>query len=633
MDFFALQDEARRKTNLLVFYYCLAVFAIIFSVYFVIVLMFFNDYIYLPYYLYWDTGLFVLVMCATLLVVGIGTLTKVLQLRQGGAVVAEMLGGTLVNPFSDDIDQRRLINVVEEMALASGTPVPPVYLLANEEGINAFAAGFNSSDAVIGVTKGCMKRLNREQLQGVIAHEFSHIINGDMRLNIRLIGVLAGIIAIANIGYIILRTAGISSRRSRVKDSRRNKEVGAIIVLGIALMIIGYLGVFFAKIIKSAVSRQREYLADASAVQFTRSSSGLAGALKVIGKISEGSQVSSKYAEEASHLFFANITQGFFSNIMSTHPKLLDRIKVLEPSFTGNFDSYDLYVSSDDSSSSSMFVNDRKNIVVDTDHVIDSLGYATMDHLEYASGVLQAIPIEISNAVHEPFSSCVVVYSLLLDTDLQLRSSQLDYLCQHLDTRTYDLVVKFSNILEDADDRIRLPIIEIVLAALRQLSADQYDVFQQHVDNLIHMDDHVSWFEYSLYSVIRRNLKNVFHSNSTNTKPIKSLRYVRNECCILLSALVQAGHLTDETQRLNAFSEGMNVLFGNEQSDQYVGDIVLDHLDRSLDVLSEALPAIKRKIVKACITCVSSDQEITVEESEMLRAVVNALGCPLSPLI
>ena len=312
MDFFDLQDAARRRTNILVVYYVLAVFAIAISVYLVIVAMFNRD----PFGFYWDLGLFLTVVLSTLAVVGVGTLIRGLQLKQGGQVVAEMLGGSLADSLSKDISVKRLVNVVEEMALASGTPVPPVYILEDETGINAFAAGFSTGDAVIGVTRGCLDNLNREQLQGVIAHEFSHIINGDMRLNIRLMSVLAGILSIATIGYVLLRTAAFSSHRYRRRESRGGREALLFIMLGIALIVVGYVGVFFAKVIKSAVSRQREYLADASAVQFTRNPQGLAGALKVIGGLASGSKMVSEHAEEASHLFFASGVTSLFSNII-----------------------------------------------------------------------------------------------------------------------------------------------------------------------------------------------------------------------------------------------------------------------------------------------------------------------------
>ena len=234
----------------------------------------------------------------------------------------------------DTPEERRLVNVVEEMAIASGVRIPEIYVLP-EEGINAFAAGFSTDDAAIAVTDGCLKTLNRDQLQGVIAHEFSHILNGDMRLNIRLIGLLFGILLLAITGQILLRSTLYSGGRRR--DSKSGGAVMVIALVGLALILIGYIGVFFGRLIQSAVSRQREFLADASAVQFTRNPDGLAGALKQIGAHASGSVLRNNHATEASHLFFANGLQSSFMNLFATHPPLVERIRAIDPSFDGDF--------------------------------------------------------------------------------------------------------------------------------------------------------------------------------------------------------------------------------------------------------------------------------------------------------
>ena len=285
MDFFASQDDARKKTGLLLFYFGLAVLSIIIAVY--IAFAFFFAYqgsraSQFSFYSIWDPELFVTVAGVTILIVICGSLYKISILKSGGAGVAEMLGGKLIPASTQDFLEKRLLNIVEEMAIASGVPVPPVYLLENEQGINAFAAGFTPDDAVIGVTRGSLETLNREELQGVIAHEFSHILNGDMWLDLKLVGFLHGILLIALIGRSILRG---SSR------SRNSKNSGGFVLFGLVLLVLGYLGVLFGKLIKSGVSRQREYLADASAVQFTRNPHGLAGALKKIGGLAAGSFV------------------------------------------------------------------------------------------------------------------------------------------------------------------------------------------------------------------------------------------------------------------------------------------------------------------------------------------------------
>ena len=282
-------------------------------------------------------GTSVLVSAAVLLIIGGVSMVKTLSLRQGGGVkVAESLGGVRLPDIPTDPKLKRYRNVVEEIAIASSTPVPVLYYLPEEAGINAFAAGYTPADAAVCVTQGSLDRLNRDELQGVIAHEFSHIVNGDMRLSIRLIGVLAGILALWVVGHTVLyvgRTLTLMFGRSR---DRVTGAIGAtglgLLVLGFAVLVAGWLGVFFGRLIKAAFSRQREYLADASAVQFTRQTSGLTGALKKIGGLEAGSQLRSPKTENVSHMLFGEGKKA--AALYATHPPLLQRIQVLEPGFT-----------------------------------------------------------------------------------------------------------------------------------------------------------------------------------------------------------------------------------------------------------------------------------------------------------
>ena len=323
-DFFTHQDQARRNTTRLEVLFVLAVLALILS----IDLLLAATLGYLArdprtgavdWSLAFDPGIVVLSALGTLSVVGGGSLFKTAQLRSGGHVVAEELGGRRLHPDTADPTEQKILNVVEEMAIASGTATPPVFLLDSEQGINAFAAGFTPSDAVIGITRGAAERLTRDELQGVVAHEFSHILNGDMRLNIRLMGILHGILIIGMLGYFILRMTASSGRGRRSSRGGGGGAVVAILALGAGLMAVGFFGTLFGNLIKAAVSRQREFLADASAVQFTRQPSGLAGALKKISGLAAGSRIENPNAPEASHMFFGRATGGF-AGLFSTHP-------------------------------------------------------------------------------------------------------------------------------------------------------------------------------------------------------------------------------------------------------------------------------------------------------------------------
>src|SRR5262245_34953941 len=327
IDFFQQQDTARRKTSLLVVYFVLAILALIALVYGLLLAL--NVYGAGEKVSLWQPELLLLVAAGVGVVVGGASVFKVAQLASGGQSVALMMGGAEIPGTTRDARERRLLNIVEEMAIAAGVPVPPVYIL-DEPGINAFAAGYAPGDAVVAVSRGCLEYLNRDELQGVVTHEFSHILNGDMRLNIRLIGLIFGIIALAIIGRILMFSSGRGS-------SNRRDSQGGQMMLGLGLFVLGMVGAFFGRLIQAAVSRQREYLADASAVQFTRNPDGIAGALKKIGGLSEGSRVTNPRAEEVAHMFFANAFRQGITGLLATHPPLDDRIRRLDPTFTGEY--------------------------------------------------------------------------------------------------------------------------------------------------------------------------------------------------------------------------------------------------------------------------------------------------------
>ena len=270
MNFFEHQDRARKQSRRLIFVFMLAVLAIVAAINLILLLVMgvtgyeVGEQTLSPVELVKaNAHLLAGGAIACVAVIGLASLFKTASLRSGGGQVARQLGGTLVESDTRDAKRRRLRNVVEEIALASGVPVPEIYVLEQESGINAFAAGFTPSDAAVAVTRGALEKLDRNELQGVIAHEFSHILNGDMRINIRLMGALFGILLLAIIGRRVLIHSHFAGRS-------RDKNGAAVLLIAFGLMAVGYIGLFFGRWIKAAVSRQREYLADASAVQFTR---------------------------------------------------------------------------------------------------------------------------------------------------------------------------------------------------------------------------------------------------------------------------------------------------------------------------------------------------------------------------
>src|SRR5271154_2796472 len=336
MDFFARQDQAKKKTKWLLLYFILAVATMIIATYVAAIVIFSG--VQMQHQRFheapqqfelWNPQIFLAVALGTVAIILIGSSYKTMALAAGGSAVSEMMGARLVSSNTTDPDERKLLNVVEEMAIASGVPVPQVYVMDDEDGINAFAAGHKPGDATVTVTRGCMKLLSRDELQGVIGHEFSHILNGDMRLNLRLMGTIFGILCLAIIGRILLQTA---------RGGGRSRGQNPLPILGLALLIIGYIGVFFGRLIQAAVSRQREFLADASSVQFTRNPNGITGALKKIGGLGEtGSRLSHAHSEELSHMFFSNGISEAFIGLLETHPPLADRIRAFDPNFDGKF--------------------------------------------------------------------------------------------------------------------------------------------------------------------------------------------------------------------------------------------------------------------------------------------------------
>jgi len=640
MDFFTSQDKARRNTWILVGYYALAIVAIVVSIYFAALLAFTSfgkeleeHHLHIARSGAWNPELFWPIAGITLFIVVCGSLFKIIQLSGGGRKVAEMLGGVQLHPDTQDPVERKVLNVVEEMAIAAGTPVPPVYLMPNENAINAFAAGYKPADAVVGVTRGCIEKLSRDELQGVIAHEFSHILNGDMRLNIRLIGVLNGILIIGITGYYIVRSTMFSGRRR--SSSNRDSGIGPILVFGFALFVIGYVGVFFANLIKSAVSRQREFLADASAVQFTRNADGIAGALKKIGGYSSGSKLASASAGEVSHMFFANGLTSAFLGLLATHPPLDKRIKRIDPGFDGEFTAIPAASARAEASSplTSGFSAGGGDVQVTPEKVSASIGAPNPAHLAFAQQVLASIPEPLKQAAHEPYGARALIYAFLLSADKEERDRQLSELARNADDAVFNETLKLVPHVETLDDRLRLPLVDVAIPALSELTKDQARAFEGNVRLLVRFDRKISLFEYALERTLMRNLALRQMGRTFLEDRFSSLEQVEAEVISLLSVLAYAGH-SDVAAAEEAFrssmariwqSSGMSLL-PREQSS-------LKAIDSALDTLVLLKPMPKKQLIEAAVRCISHDGKITLAEAELLRAIGDSLDCPVPPIL
>jgi Zn-dependent protease with chaperone function len=642
IDFFEQQDSARRKTTLLVVYFVLAIVCLIALVYGLLLAL--NLYDTGEAVSLWQPELLLVVAVGVGVVVGGASVFKVAQLASGGQSVALMMGGAEVPGTTRDARERRLLNVVEEMALAAGVPVPPVYVL-DEPGINAFAAGYAPGDAVVAVSRGCLQYLNRDELQGVVAHEFSHVLNGDMRLNIRLIALIFGIIALSIVGRILMWSSGGRSSSSR-SDSR-----GGLVLFGLGLFVLGLVGAFFGRLIQAAVSRQREYLADASAVQFTRNPDGIAGALKKIGGLQEGSRVENPRADEIGHMFFANAFRGGFSGLLATHPPLEDRIRRLDPSFTGEFpevrpvevDRAELEGPRPRRAPPTAGLPTIPGLPqvplpamgLAAAQAAERVGRVTPKEIDHAAAQHADFPDALRDAAHEPFSARALVYALLLDPRADLRDRQLGLLKAGAEPVDFAESLRLTTPVQALPDALRLPLLDLAMPALRQMSPRQHLTFRSQVEALISADQRLSLFEYTLRCVLHRHLDAQFLPREQPRGPLEnSPRRLEPAVAKVLSLLAWEGQSKPD-QAAGAFAAGMRNFAGDGQTYSLSPreECSLAEFDAALQTLNRSTPAIKRRAITACAACIVADRQVTVRESELLRAICDTLDCPLPPLV
>jgi len=625
MDFFQHQDKARRNTKLLLALYAAAVISIVLLTNLLVIVVsgFFDSASLMASSEGYDWGLFLMVSMLVILLIGLGSLYRIHSLSKGGSVVAEMLDGQLLIDPHGSLEKRRLLNVVEEMAIAAGTPVPPVYIIPDES-INAFAAGYSPGDAIIGVTEGALQNLSRDQLQGVIAHEFSHILNGDMRLNIRLMGVLYGILMLAVIGRIVLNGSRFRS------SSKRNGS--AILAVGLGLLILGYLGKFFGALIKAAVSRQREYLADASAVQFTRYPRGISGALKRIGGYPQGTVLANPESEEISHAFFCSGVNFAFGALMSTHPPLAERIKRLEPNWNGEYLTHNEPDQSLPTEGAGPLLSSFAGaaIRINADAVFQTMGQPGGAQLSHARSLLALIPNELLNAARETFSARAIVYLLLLDQDTAVRQRQLNLLQNAADAAVLQRLHEILPLFPAIEPIMRLPLLEIAMPALRQMTRVQYEAFKTNIHELVIADQKMSLSEWALQKFVTKHLGEAFDGAHRRPK-YKGYAAVRDQCAQLLSVLAYTD-VTSTTDPQVAFAVGQELLgLDIELVDKT--SLSLNNLNACIDTLAELRPLLKPRLLKACVATITADGIATPVEVELVRTVADSLDCPMPPVV
>jgi Zn-dependent protease with chaperone function len=564
-------------------------------------------------------------------VIAIASVFRLISLSRGGRAVAETLGGQLLQPNTDDPAERRLLNVVEEMAIASGLPVPPVYLI-DEEGINAFAAGYGSDDAVLGITRGALEQLDRQELQAVVGHEFSHVLNGDMRLNIRLMSVLFGILVIGLVGR------GLIAGRRRGRSTRRGGNAQVAIV-GLGLMILGYVGTLFGNLIKAAVSRQREFLADASAVQFIRDPDGLRDALRRIGGAGAGSRVQAPGADEISHMFFSQSFRSLAGGLFATHPPLDERIRALDPSWDGEY-----LVRAPEPAATDAGSPDAGRTGDATDAIGAILGGAAVasgasahpgriepDDLDRAHRLIAGIPAALHEAAHDPSGARALMHALLLSTDPEVRRQQLAHLQAEAEPGVGDGAARDVGLLDELPHELRLPLVQLAVPALKTLSETQYRRFLDNLVVMVRADAAISRFEWILHQVLLKELRPHFEGVSRRRSGQRRIEQEHGACAALLSILARTGH-ADEARARSAFTIGMRALDLAETGFNPDPDPDQRALTAAMRRLRRLHPLARPRLLKAAVATAEQDGVLQTGERDLLQGIAAALDCPLPPL-
>lgn len=633
MDFFAAQDKARQKTGYLVFLFLLAVAGLIAAIYaavtFGVTSVEYEDG-YRP--AVWSIERLLWVGLGVIGVVGVSSLMKVSALSSGGGAVARAIGGTLVDPSTKNPKERQLLNIVEEMAIASGVPMPEVYILRNEPGINAFAAGFKPDDAAVAVTQGALDAFPRDELQGVIAHEFGHILNGDMRLNIRLAGIIFGILVLTVIGRIILR-ASLYSRGGR--SEKGGGAVVAMIAAGFTLLVIGYIGVLFGRLIQAAVSRQREFLADASAVQFTRYPDGIAGALKRLGGWNDGAKVDHPEAPEFAHCFFASAFGGGSWNPLATHPPLEKRIAAIDGTFNPDGSLKDGSPASagmspvagvsglaGTSAQTAQGGTSTRGGAVWASASVEQVGNLTAQAVTEAGNRLSALPPRLREAAEDPVLARAGVLALLAESTEKPVEGSGGLLESELSEEVADALTEMRPFVNGLPGKLRMPFLESILPILRHQPEVDRKVFLQHLQKVIVADEVVDFFEFSLVRLTRQRLLPKPQEGGPPPSAKARARAAR-EMLTALAMMDSSEHKEEELLALAA-----EALPEVEQA-AAVTSLNAEMLHKALDVLRRTSFSWRRRFLQAAARIVFADGVVSLDEAEMLRAVSASLDCPM----
>ena len=637
MDFFAQQARVRGSSRRLVALFVLAVIAIVLTIDAVVWLSLGHHPL--------DgeparSNLPLLFTSSVVVLAGIGlsSLFRIMSLSGGGKSVAESVGAVPVPPDTRDPQLRQLRNVIEEVAIAAGVPVPDIYLMEQEPGINAFAAGYSASDAAVCVTRGCLDNLSRDELQGVIAHEFSHVLNGDMRLNIRLMGLLFGIMVLAIVGRQVVWFGG-------GRSSRRDGGGGQVWMIGLALIAVGYIGYFFGRLIQAAVARSRESLADVSAVQFTRQTDGIAGALKKIAILSEGSELQVANRQEVAHMLFGEA--GTFNALFATHPPLLERIRALEPGFREE-ELVQLARSLQQTAAAPSttplagkpagppdvpdFTVPPPLPAVPAGAVVAqaSAGHAAgAPSHEHAGVVHRSIPAGLMSAVQQPESALPVVLALATSAQADLQTRQRQLVADAFGDDVQQAVSTVFAEVEALSPELRLPLAALAFPALKQLPEGRRQTLSGTLDALVRLDGRVDLDEYCLTRLLRVQLFEAQQPRRAPLDGLKKLPACRDSAALVCAVVAMYGS-ADEASARRAWLLAMQQMFpGAALAWQTPAAAWQVPFERALEDLDGLMPPAKDLLIEGLASAIRADGVVSVEEAELLRVICASLHCPV----
>lgn len=660
-DFFEQQHHARTQTRTLVFYFMLAVVLIVIAVN--VAVWFAGNYggIFKLSLQQWPYSEYSwLTTAAVLIVILLASTIQSARLGSGGHAVAKMVNARHIKHDSTNTRERVLLNVAEEMSIASGMPMPTVYVMDEESGINAFVAGLKPSVTVLVVTKGCLEKLSRDELQGVIGHEFSHIFNADMKINVRLIGILAGILFIGQMGYFLMRLLGrsrISGGRSRSSKNSGGNILLFILILGATLFAIGYIGLFFGRLIKAGISRQREYLADASSVQFTRNVDGITDALVHIKDDSQRGLLNNSHAEDMSHMCFEMPISLAFGGLLATHPPIEKRVLALKPHYhfkttssrverqssqqaQDEFSQVSSFQGSIQDSSQNSFHNEAPSFKGATlnqmneapennsDLLMASIGRPGVEHLEAAQNIQAQIPTDIwEDSITSLEKAQLTVYCLLIHAEPEDKEALYAHLKTTLSENKFKQFLNWSERLLQNTQGIRLPLLNHVIPVLKSMDSNEVSVFLKEVLTITKNNKVINLPEYLIYALLKLRL-----TQQKELSLIRSIFKIQTELEYLFSALVLASHADKEQRKIQYQKMMQQLAFPHATSarlDKF--DPVMVH--SALIQVARLTPLLKKSIIQTMCDCVLWDNKITIEEYELVRTLCDYLDAPVPALL